>query len=159
MVTKCNCLLYPELPLKGNVDESKYKLYYSDTGLLVASLDDEAQDDLRMNKNLGVYKGALHENFVAEAFLKQELGLFYYKKDNSTLEEDFFARTKDSLVPIEVKSNSNKSKSLNSLIKNDNFHDIQFGIKLGDFNVGFANNIYTFPYFCSFLIKDFLKTK
>ena len=159
VVTKCNCLLYPELPLKGNVDESKYKLYYPDTGLLVASLDDEAQDDLRMNKNLGVYKGALYENFVAEAFLKQGLGLFYYKKDNSTLEEDFFARTKDSLVPIEVKSNSNKSKSLNSLIKNENFHDIQFGIKLGDFNVGFANNIYTFPYFCSFLIKDFLKTK
>ena len=108
VVMQCNCLLYPELPLKGNADESKYKLYYPDTGLLVASLDDEAQEDLRMNKNLGVYKGALYENFVAEAFLKQGLGLFYYKKDNSTLEEDFFARTKDSLVPIEVKSNSNK---------------------------------------------------
>ena len=159
VVMQCNCLLYPELPLKGNADESKYKLYYPDTGLLVASLDDEAQEDLRMNKNLGVYKGALYENFVAEAFLKQGLGLFYYKKDNSTLEEDFFARTKDSLVPIEVKSNSNKSKSLSSLIKNENYHDINFGIKLGDFNVGLANNIYTFPYFCSFLIKEFLKSK
>ncbi len=159
VVMQCNCLLYPELPLKGNTDESKYKLYYPDTGLLVASLDDEAQEDLRMNKNLGVYKGALYENFVAEAFLKQGLGLFYYKKDNSTLEEDFFARTKDSLVPIEVKSNSNKSKSLSSLIKNENYHDINFGIKLGDFNVGLANNIYTFPYFCSFLIKEFLKSK
>ena len=84
---------------------------------------------------------------------------FYYKKDNSTLEEDFFARTKDSLVPIEVKSNSNKSKSLSSLIKNENYHDINFGIKLGDFNVGLANNIYAFPYFCSFLIKEFLKSK
>lgn len=159
VVMQCNCLLYPELPLKGNADESKYKLYYPDTGLLVASLDDEAQEDLRMNKNLGVYKGALYENFVAEAFLKQGLGLFYYKKDNSTLEEDFFARTKDSLVPIEVKSNSNKSKSLSSLIKNENYHDINFGIKLGDFNVGLANNIYRFPYFCSFLIKEFLKSK
>lgn len=159
VVMQCNCLLYPELPLKGNADESKYKLYYPDTGLLVASLDDEAQEDLRMNKNLGVYKGALYENFVAEAFLKQGLGLFYYKKDNSTLEEDFFARTKDSLVPIEVKSNSNKSKSLSSLIKNENYHDINFGIKLGDFNVGLANNIYAFPYFCSFLIKEFLKSK
>lgn len=145
VVMQCNCLLYPELPLKGNADESKYKLYYPDTGLLVASLDDEAQEDLRMNKNLGVYKGALYENFVAEAFLKQGLGLFYYKKDN--------------LVPIEVKSNSNKSKSLSSLIKNENYHDINFGIKLGDFNVGLANNIYTFPYFCSFLIKEFLKSK
>ena len=159
VIMQCNCLLYPELPLKGNIDESKYKLYYPDTGLLVANLDEEAQEDLRMNKNLGVYKGALYENFVAEAFLKQGLGLFYYKKENSSLEEDFFARTKDSLVPIEVKSNSNKSKSLSSLINNENYHDIHFGIKLGNFNIGFANNIFTFPYFCSFFIKEFLKTK
>ena len=159
VIMQCNCLLYPELPLKGNIDESKYKLYYPDTGLLVANLDEEAQEDLRMNKNLGVYKGALYENFVAEAFLKQGLGLFYYKKENSSLEEDFFARTKDSLVPIEVKSNSNKSKSLSSLINNENSYDIHFGIKLGNFNIGFANNIFTFPYFCSFFIKDFLKTK
>lgn len=159
VIVQCNCLLYPELPLKGNIDNSKYKLYYPDTGLLVANLDDEAQEDLRTNKNLGVYKGALYENFVAEAFIKQGLGLYYYKKENSTLEEDFFARTKNSLVPIEVKSNSNKSKSLDSLIKNVNYHNIHFGIKLGDFNIGFANNIFTFPYFCSFLIKEFLKTK
>ena len=76
VVTECNCLNYPELPLKGNVDNSKYKLYYPDTGLLISTLDEEAQEDLRVNKNLGVYKGALYENFVAEAFVKQGLGLF-----------------------------------------------------------------------------------
>ena len=37
----------------------------------MSCLDDEAQDDLRSNKNLSVYKGALYENFVAEAFMKQ----------------------------------------------------------------------------------------
>ena len=106
VVTECNCLNYPELPLKGNVDNSKYKLYYPDTGLLISALDEEAQEDLRVNKNLGVYKGALYENFVAEAFVKQGLGLFYYKKDNSTLEEDFFVRSKNELIPVEVKSNN-----------------------------------------------------
>lgn len=50
------------------------KLYYPDTGLLVSSLDEEAQEDLRVNKNFGVYNGALYENFVAEAFVKQGLG-------------------------------------------------------------------------------------
>ena len=69
------------MPLKGNYDELKFKLYYPDTGLLIASLDEEAQEDLRANKNMGVYKGALYENFVAEAFLKQGLGLYYYKKE------------------------------------------------------------------------------
>lgn len=158
VITECNCLLYPELPLKGNVDEHKYKLYYPDTGLLVSALDEEAQEDLRVNKNLGIYKGALYENFVAEAFVKQGLGLYYYKKENSTLEEDFFVRTADELIPVEVKSNNDRSKSLSTLIKNENYADIKHGIKLGDFNVGCSNNIYTFPYFCSFMIKAYLKT-
>ena len=157
VVMECLCLHYPELPLKGNTDESKYKLYYPDTGLLISALDDEAQEDLRLNKNLGVYKGALYENFVAEAFMKQGLGLYYYKKENSTLEEDFFVRTKDALVPVEVKSNNAQSKSLASLIKNENYSDITYGIKLGDFNVGQTNHIYTFPYFCAFRMKDYLR--
>ena len=156
VVTECNCLNYPELPLKGNVDNSKYKLYYPDTGLLISALDEEAQEDLRVNKNLGVYKGALYENFVAEAFVKQGLGLFYYKKDNSTLEEDFFVRSKNELIPVEVKSNNDSSKSLNALIKNDRYADIKHGIKLGDFNIGYTNNIYTFPYFCAFMLKAYL---
>ena len=156
VVTECNCLNYPELPLKGNVDNSKYKLYYPDTGLLISTLDEEAQEDLRVNKNLGVYKGALYENFVAEAFVKQGLGLFYYKKDNSTLEEDFFVRLKNELIPVEVKSNNDSSKSLNALIKNDRYADIKHGIKLGDFNIGYTNNIYTFPYFCAFMLKAYL---
>lgn len=159
VISECNCLQFPELPLKGNIDESKYKLYYPDTGLLVSALDDEAQEDLRVNRNLGVYKGALYENFVAEAFMKQGLGLFYYKKENSTLEEDFFVRTQNNLIPVEVKSNNDQSKSLSALIKNENYSDISYGIKLGDFNIGYANNIYTFPYFCVFKLKDYLKKK
>ena len=137
-------------------DELKFKLYYPDTGLLIASLDEEAQEDLRANKNMGVYKGALYENFVAEAFLKQGLRLYYYKKENATLEEDFFVRTKDELVPVEVKANKNRSKSLRKLIDNESYSDIKWGIKLADSNVGIENGIYTFPYFCSFLIKRYL---
>ena len=159
IIMECNCLQFPELPLKGNVEESKYKLYYMDTGLLISSLDEEAQEDLRVNKNLGVYKGALYENFVAEAFVKQGFGLYYYKKENASLEEDFFVRTQNALVPVEVKANSNQSKALSALISNKRYQDISFGIKLGDVNVGHANHIYTFPYFCAFKLKEYLKKK
>lgn len=156
VVSVCYCLEYPELPLKGNYDDSKFKLYYPDTGLLIASLDEEAQEDLRANKNLGVYKGALYENFVAEAFLKQGLGLYYYRNENATLEEDFFVRTAEELVPVEVKANNNRSKSLRQLIDNNKYEDIKWGIKLADSNIGIENGIYTFPHFCSFLIKRYL---
>ena len=159
IIMECNCLQFPELPLKGNIEESKYKLYYMDTGLLISSLDEEAQEDLRVNKNLGVYKGALYENFVAEAFVKQGFGLYYYKKENASLEEDFFVRTQNALVPVEVKANSNQSKALSALISNKRYQDISFGIKLGDVNVGYANQIYTFPYFCAFKLKEYLKKK
>ena len=159
IIMECNCLQFPELPLKGNVEESKYKLYYMDTGLLISSLDEEAQEDLRVNKNLGVYKGALYENFVAEAFVKQGFGLYYYKKENASLEEDFFVRTQNALIPVEVKANSNQSKALSALISNKRYQDISFGIKFGDVNVGHANQIYTFPYFCAFKLKEYLKKK
>ena len=46
----CCCLDFPELHLKGNYDNNKFKLYFADSGLLVAMLDNEAQDDLRANK-------------------------------------------------------------------------------------------------------------
>lgn len=59
IINVCYCLNFPELPIKGNFDITKYKIYLRDSGLLVALLDDEAQDDLRANKNLVVYKGAL----------------------------------------------------------------------------------------------------
>lgn len=157
VVNVCYCMSFPELPLKGNYDESKFKLYYGDTGLLIATLDEEAQEDLRANKNLGVYKGALYENFIAEALVKQGYGLYYYCKENSTLEEDFFVRTSDTLIPIEVKSNNNTSKSLATLIKSEKYADVRCGMKLSNGNIGVANNIYTFPYFCTFLLQRFLK--
>lgn len=156
LINVCACLQFPELPLKGNVNENKYKVYTSDTGLLVANLDDEAQIDLRANKNLGVYKGALYENFAAEALVKQGYGLYYYSKENSTLEEDFFIRSTNELIPIEVKANTNQSKSIRQLINSNSYADIKHGIKLTTGNVGESDNIITFPYFCAFLLKRYM---
>ena len=157
IINICYCLNFPELPLKGNYDDTKYKLYLADTGLLVAMLDDEAQDDLRTNKNMGIYKGAIFENIIADAFAKEGYDLFYYKKPDSTLEEDFFIRGKSHLIPVEVKATNRKSKSLITLIKSERYKDIEAGIKLTNGNIGVENNIYTFPLFCAFLLKEFIR--
>ena len=157
MVNMCYCLNNAELPLKGNYDINKFKIYFCDTGLFVALLDDEAQDDLRANKNLSVYKGALYESIVGEALVKAGYQLYYFKREDSTLEEDFFVRTANELIPIEVKAKNSKAKSLDQLIKSDKYSDISYGIKCCGGNVGFENNIYTFPYYCTFLLKRYLK--
>lgn len=159
MVNLCYCLYGAELPLKGNYDPDKFKMYFCDTGMFVALLDDEAQEDLRANKNLNVYKGALYESIVAEALVKSGYGLYYYKKDDSTLEEDFFVRTSNELIPLEVKSRSGKSKSLKQLITGDKYTDISYGLKLCAGNIGVNDNIYTFPYYCTFLLKRYFDKK
>lgn len=152
IVNVCYGLNFPELPLRGNFDYKKFKVYLSDTGLLISLLDKEVQDNLRVNKNLGVYKGAIYENMVADALVKSGNGLYYYKRTDSRLEQDFFLRNKDSLIPIEVKSNKGAAKSLNELINSKKYKDISFGVKLSANNIGYSNRIFTYPYFCTFLI-------
>ena len=145
--------------LKGNYDPDKFKVYFCDTGLFVSLLDDEAQEDLRANKNLDVYKGALYESIVGEALVKSGYDLYYYKKENATLEQDFFVRTANNLVPVEVKSSNNKTKSLKALVESEKYEDIAFGIKFCAGNIGRNDNVYTFPYYCTFLFKRYLKEK
>ena len=159
IINICYCLHFPELPLRGNYDDTKMKVYFADSGLLVALLDEEAQDDLRANKNLGVYKGALYENVVGEALVKSGYELYYYKREDSTLEEDFFVRTANELIPVEVKARNGKAKSMRTLIDSEKYPEIQYGIKLTGGNIGYSEGIYTFPYFCAFLMKKYLKRK
>ncbi len=156
VVNVCYCLNQPELPLKGNYDPKMYKIYFKDTGLLIASLDEEAQEDLRANKNLGTYKGAIYENIVGDMLVKQGYRLFYYHSDRPALEMDFFIRDADSLIPVEVKANGGATASLNRLLNDDKYNDVKYGIKLGYRNIGFNGKFYTFPYFLTFLLRRFV---
>ena len=126
------CMEQPELPLGGNYNPNNFRLYFSDTGVLIGSLDEEAQEDIRNNKNFNTYKGAIYENIV---------------------------RDKNSLIPVKVKANDNSTTSLNKLIDDKKYKDIKYGIKLCNKNIGFNGKFYTFPYFLTFLSKKFLKEK
>ena len=159
IINICYCLDQPELPLKGNYNPDNYKIYYRDTGMLVASLDDEAQQDLRDNKNFNTYKGAIYENIVADMLVKQGYNLYFYRNEKGTIEMDFFVRDKNSLIPVEVKANDNATASLNNLIKKETYSDISYGIKLANKNIGFNGRFYTFPYFLTFLLKRYLSER
>lgn len=159
IINVCYCLDQVALPLKGNYNPDNFRIYFRDTGLLIASLDEEAQEDLRNNKNFNTYKGAIYENVVADMLVKQGYQLYFYKNEKGTLEMDFFIRDQNSLIPVEVKANDGATKSLNKLIEGKNYSDIQYGIKLGYKNIGFNEKFYTFPYFVTFLLKRYLKEK
>lgn len=159
IINICYCMDQPELPLKGNYNPDNYKIYFRDTGLLIASLDEEAQQDLRDNKNFNTYKGAIYENIVADMLVKQGYNLYFFRNQKSTVEMDFFVRDKSSLIPIEVKAEDNATASLNNLIKKDTYSDIKYGIKLANKNIGFNGKFFTFPYFLTFLLKKYLSRK
>lgn len=158
IVNVCHCLSVLELPLKGNYEPSMFKLYYQDTGLLIASLDEEAQTDLRANRNFATYKGAIYENIVADMLRKAGYGLYYYRNEKSTVEMDFFVRSADSLVPVEVKANDNATRSLQNLT-DGRIPDIKFGLKLCNKNIGFNGHFYTLPYFLVFALREFLRQR
>lgn len=159
IINVCYCMAVPELPLKGNYDPSNYKLYFRDTGLLIGSLDDEVQEDLRNNENFNTYKGAIYENVVADMLVKQGYKLYYYRNEKGTLEMDFFVRDADSLIPVEVKADDASTPSLNALIDKDNYSDIKYGIKLANKNIGYNGKFFTFPYFLTFMLKRYLADK
>ena len=159
IINVCYCMSSPELPLKGNYNPDNYKIYYRDTGLLVGSLDEEVQQDLRNNKNFNTYKGALYENVVGDMLVKQGYNLYFYRNEKGTLEMDFFVRDANSLIPVEVKANDASTPSLNSLIEKETYEDIKYGIKLANKNIGYNGKFYTIPYFLTFMLKRFLSEK
>lgn len=156
IVNICYCMAQPELPLRGNYNPQNYKLYFADPGILIASLDDEVQADLRANKNFNTYKGAIYENVVADMLVKQNYDLLFYRDQKNTLEIDFIVRDKDSLIPVEVKANDNTPKSLIKMVDSKAYADVNYGIKFCNKNIGFNGKFYTFPYFMATFLRRFL---
>lgn len=133
-----------DLPFNAYANENEFKLYFFDSGLFISMLDDEAAKDI-LNGNLGIYKGAIFENAVADCLGKKQLPLYYYSK-NSGLELDFLVRYKNDIIPLEVKAKDGNAKSLKTVL-NDDKYNLKYGIKLSKNNLGISNKIITIPYY------------
>ena len=81
------------------------------------------------------FKGAFAENFVLQHLRTiPNSSVFYYSKDNSTMEIDFLFQTEERIVPIEVKAEENvRSRSLylfvNEDFKEQDFMGVRFSLK------------------------------
>ncbi|MCL1873986.1 MAG: AAA family ATPase [Clostridiales bacterium] len=148
MVEKCDNLTIPELPLAGNVKDGEFKIYMRDTGLLVAMLEDGSQKNI-INGDLGIYKGALYENIIADIFKKSGKQLFYFAKDNR-FEIDFIVRADDIATAVEVKAGDNtKAWSVVTMVDK---YSVKRAIKLSTKNVGIDGKIETLPLYMAMFI-------
>ena len=152
LVRRCYNTQITELPLEGNSIKDCFKLYTTDIGLLVAMLDYGTQADILRGNLLG-YKGAIFENLMADFLCKSGQKLYYFQKE-SGLELDFLVRYKGECVVLEVKAKSGKAKSLKTVLKNKNVYHVNHAIKLGKYNVGREEEVFTIPLYMGFLIKD-----
>ena len=149
IISVCYNISNVEFPLEAYKIRNWFKIYVQDTGLFLSMLDKSMTKSILTNQ-LGMYKGYIYENIIADAFTKNGINLFYY---NNKIEIDFLTQYNMKVVPIEVKANDGNSKSLKTLVDN-NKDSILFSIKIKNTNIGFVNNILTIPHYLSFLIKD-----
>ena len=136
-------------PLEGNKIDNIFKIYMQDSGLFISMLDRDCPAKI-LSGDLGIYKGAIFENIIADSFSKQDKKLYYFHKD-SGLEIDFISKVKDEISLIEVKSTTGNTKSANTVLKNPQY-DVNLCYKLSENNVGVAENKITIPYYMAFLL-------
>ena len=123
----------PWFPLKAHVKEDQFRVYLCDIGLLVAMYGYQLKIALLSDALEGPAKGGIYESLVADILAKRGEELYYYKKEDSTLEIEFILERDCKLVPVEVKARKGSTRSLNELLKMDN---IERGYKLTAQNTG-----------------------
>ena len=134
------------------LEENTFKVYMRDCGLFVSMLEDGTQYDI-LQGNLHAYKGAVFENLIADIFSKMGRKLYYFHKD-SGLEVDFVIRYKGECTLVEVKASTGNTKSTRTILNHPEKYHVSHAIKLGDYNVGRAEQILTLPLYMAFLLKE-----
>ena len=137
-------------PLEGNKIDSVFKLYMQDSWLFTAMLEKGSASKI-LSGELGIYKGAVFENIIADCFSKESRPLYYFHKD-SGLEVDFVTKVGGEIALIEVKATSGNTKSANTILKNPQY-EVKTCYKLSENNIGISGGKITLPYYMAFLLE------
>ncbi len=154
MVQICKCVKNPQKPLLGFVDNDTFKVYFSDIGIFNRIVGNDIKTV--MIDDMGIYKGIITENYVANALKTSGINLLYWKGSRES-EVDFLISTNsDGIIPIEVKAdNHTQSKSLK--VYNDLYHPkYMIRISSKDFGYNKDTKIKSVPLYAVFLIKELI---
>ncbi len=144
----------PALPLKKYVRRDSFKVYMSDTGMLLGMYGDKAKK-AAYNGDNSYRMGAVAENVVASEMAKAGLEPRYYSKNKGAgrMELDFVLEFWDGVAVIEVKSG--KDRTAPSLQKAGSLFDIARMIMLEPGNIRVdEDGVEHYPLFACAFIKD-----
>ena len=106
----------PRIPLKSYEDESAFKLFMLDVGLLGAMSTLDSETIVEGNRIFTEFKGALTEQYALQELILHH-DPFYFAKQNSQLEIDFLIQENGNVIPIEVKAEENlRARSLRQFV-------------------------------------------
>ena len=135
-------------PLTVYADQTSFKLYMSDVGMLVSKSRMPIQTILTGESNL--FMGAVTENYIAQQFAAKEYPLYYWTTSNSQAELDFVLQKEDKIYAIEVKKGEHvKSRSL-SVFRQKYSPDIS--MRISSKNFGKTDEVISVPLYAAFLI-------
>ena len=123
----CHQLREISVPVSMSSNPDQFKVYLSDTGMLVRMMDGDgvrAMDAIRTG-DVGFNQGSLTENVVAECLMKAGVERNYYihRKEPGRMELDFVIDLGSETAAIEVKSGRDReAPSLSKTIGDDRFH-------------------------------------
>ncbi|NJD01384.1 MAG: ATP-binding protein [Ruminiclostridium sp.] len=113
MVYKIHKIEKPSIPLKAYVNNSHFKVYCPDVGLLRKMSGLSAKSIIEEDRLFQEFKGAMAENYVLQELIMLLEDVPFYWTSGNTAEIDFVAQFVDKIIPIEVKSSTNiRSKSM-----------------------------------------------
>lgn len=149
LIRYCRSVSTPQFPLRAYEDESKFRVYLSDPGLLCAMYGFEMMAAITHDKLQGPMKGGIYENMVADILVKAGRDLHYWINDKGNIEIEFLLEKDASVVPVEVKAKRGSTASLNKLLEQDN---VRYGYKLSAGNIGVTGKKITLPLYMAMFL-------
>ena len=147
MIIKINALELPLTPLKGYENESIFKVYLSDVGILSNLCGLQLKDLLTQEAN--IFKGAVIENYIVQQItaLGKES---YYFKPSQNMEIDLIYDNGRSAVPVEIKSGRHRqSTSLDNYRKQ--YHP-EISVRFSALDFGKKDDLHLCPLYAAFCI-------
>lgn len=105
-----------------------------------------------LSNDLGIGKGMIYENLIAETLHKLGKPLYYFSK-TSGLKIDFISNIYSKAYLVEVKAKSGNTKSARTIL-DDPKYNVSNLLKLTAQNINVVENIITAPYYSSFYILN-----
>lgn len=103
----------PGLPLSAYMEQSVFKMFMLDVGLLAAKSRLSKKVLLEGSRIFEEFKGGLTESFIAQELMVSGEELYYYSTENSSGEIDFVLQSETGIIPLEVKAEENlRARSL-----------------------------------------------